>query len=290
MPDFPTLPPIAAEPISVVLLAHNAEPCVEEVVGAWVGFLNGLGRDYELLLVDDRSTDRTAELAVPLAERNPRVRLLRHAVRQGEGAALRTGLAAARHPLLAHAPCDLQYRPDELKRLLAEIDRAHVVSGFRAHRAAPLALRALDGLGRGLARWVFAVPIEKSPGWLGWRELFRRLLARVFFGVRLRDVGCAFRLFRRSIFARIPIQSEGPFVHVEVLAKANFLTSVMTETPVSHAPTSKAPTAWALAEAYRVFSRPDFGPPLLPGSEGSSGQRAETAGRNFSLPPPPSAR
>src|SRR5262245_61081602 len=131
MPELPPLPPIASEPVSVLLLADNAEAHLEEVVGAWVGFLNGSGREYEILLVDDGSTDRTAERAEPLAARNPRVRLLRHEGRQGEGAAVRTGVAAARHPLLAYAPCDRQYRPEDLKRLLAEIDKEHIVRGFR---------------------------------------------------------------------------------------------------------------------------------------------------------------
>src|SRR5262245_59332226 len=98
MPEFAPLPPIASEPISVVLLAHNEEPHLEEVMGRWVGFLNGLGREYEIVLVDGGSSDATAERAEPLAARNPRVRLLRHPSPQGEGAALRTGVTAAQFP------------------------------------------------------------------------------------------------------------------------------------------------------------------------------------------------
>ena len=274
MPEFPPLPPIAAEPVSVVLLAHNAEPYLDEVVGGWVSFLNGLGRDYEILLVDDGSTDRTAERAEPLTARNPRVRLLRHAAAQGGGAALRTGVAAARLPLLACAPCDRQYRPEDLRRLLAEIDKAHLVSGFRKGRPMPAGLRWLGGVWRGLARWLFAVTLEPPLGWLGWREWRRRLLARAVFGVRLRDVGCAFRLFRRSIFARLPVQSDGAFALVEVLAKANFLGHVMTEVPIPCQPRTDAEwmkrSAWSFAEVHRLFRHPDFGPAVLPAAAGAA--------------------
>ena len=120
MPEFPPLPPIATQPLSVVLLAHNAAAHLEAVVTDWCTYLNGLDRDYELLLVDDGSTDKTAALAAGLAERSPRLRLLRHDKHQGEGAALRTGLAQARHPLLFYTLCDPRYRPAHLNRLLVE--------------------------------------------------------------------------------------------------------------------------------------------------------------------------
>jgi glycosyltransferase involved in cell wall biosynthesis len=254
-----------SEPVSVILLAHNAAAHVEQVTGRWVGFLNGLGQEYEILIVDDDSTDRTAAAAEPLTQRNPRVRLLQHPTFQGEGAALRTGLAAAQHPLIAHAPCDLQYQPEDVKKLLAEIDRSHLVAGYRVYRQAPGWFRWLGRAYRGLARLVFALSPEPLPGWLGWGEHARHCLARVAFGIRLRDVGCTFRLFRRSVFTRIPIQSDGPFVHVEVLAKANFLGAVMTETPISYRPRPEGVLPeWAWADVRKVFKCPDFGPPLLP--------------------------
>lgn len=268
MPEYPTLPVIATESISIVLLARHAEAHFEEVVGQWVSFLNGLDRAFEILVVDDGSSDRTAELAEQLAARNPSIRLLRQSTPQGEGAALRVGIAAAQHPLLVYAPCNRQYQPDDLRRLLAEIDKVHVVSGFRDYLPMPGVLKWLGRVYRGVARWVFAVPLEPSLGWLGWRELFRRCLLRLTFGIRLQDVGSTFRLFRRSIFARIPIQSDGSFAHVEILAKANFLGQVMTETLVRYQPRAaeKDPVpdrTWK--EGKRVFSHPDFGPAVLEG-------------------------
>ena len=83
--------------------------------------------------------------------------------------------------------------------------------------------------------------------------------------VRLHDVGCVFVLARRSIFARIPIQSRGPFAHTEILAKANFLGCYFGDVAVAYRPGEAAPAGggwWA--DARRVIAQPDFGPAQLP--------------------------
>src|SRR5262249_41473702 len=205
---------------------------------------------------DDGSTDRTPTLAEALTTRNPLVRLLRHETHRGFGAALRTGLAAAQHPLLVYCPGDLSYQPADLKVMLKWIDEVHLVAGYRA--SAP-------GTGQRLwTRWPY------------------RWLARMVFGVHMRDLGCRFLLARRSIFARIPIQSDGPFAHIEVLAKANFCGCMMTEVPVSYQePASGEAARWdddwgrTRAEARRVLFPPRSFPAALtdpspPAAAGSS--------------------
>jgi glycosyltransferase involved in cell wall biosynthesis len=264
MPELPTLPPIADQPISAVLLARDEEPHLEAVLTAWLALLDGLGRDYELLVVDDASADRTAGLAEALAARHPRLRLLRHAEPRGAGAALRTALAEAGKPLLFYAPCDRQYDPSDFPRLLAEIDKVHLVSGFRLWRPVPEWLRAIGTAYRVFVRVFFGFAPEPLPGWLGWREYLYRLLVRAVFAVRLRDVDCRFRLFRREVFARLPLQSDGDFVHTEVLAKANFLTCYMNdEVTVVWRPREGAPAKDPRfgKDWRRVLSHPDFGPP-----------------------------
>src|SRR5262249_23424805 len=141
----------------------------------------------------------------------------------------------------------------------------------------PLVWRAL-GLGyRVIVRVIFGVPLEKMPGWLGWGGLAYRWLVRICFGVRVSDVDCRFRLFRRHIFARVPLQSNGAFAHVEILAKANHLGCLMTEVLVVNQPLPPVagPAAKALAvqrrrEAYQVFFNPDFGPAHLPAPSSES--------------------
>ncbi len=238
MPDLFERSPIAQAPLSVVLPAHDVAACLEKVVGDWIAYLGSLGRDHELLVVNDGSTDGTAEAAVALESRYPHFRHLLHPNRQGIGAALRTGLSAARFPLFCYAECSNAYQPADLERLLEGIDKVDAVSGYRIWQS------------------------PRPPRF--WSRYAYRSLLRCLFGLRLIDVDCPFKLFRRSIFARIPIQSNGPFVHAEILAKANFLGCIMTEVPVRYLPDKLSDAAAWRVDASRVFFHPDFGPPILP--------------------------
>ena len=94
-------------------------------------------------------------------------------------------------------------------------------------------------------------------------------MLRFIFGLRLQDVDCSFKLFRRSIFARIPIQSDGAFVHAEIMAKANFLGCLIGEVAVRYTPQETlhlddAARRQRRREALVLFRQPDFGPPQAP--------------------------
>lgn len=239
MPQLPSLTPIASEPLSVVLLTRNRAAQLESLLAEWIVFLNGLDREYELIVVDDGSADGTGELAEKLAATYRRVVVRRHERTEGDGAALRTALATARHPLFFYTLGDPHYQPSDLGRMLRkrpdprnpdlEIDHVHVMSGSRIGYRLPWPWRMLDQLWSLLLRVLFAQTPENLPGWLGWKRHAAALLARILFGVRYRDVACPFRLLRREIFSRIPLQSDSCFVHVEILAKANFLGLMMGE-------------------------------------------------------------
>jgi glycosyltransferase involved in cell wall biosynthesis len=280
VPDLPTLPPIAGQPLSVVLLAFNAEAHLHSVVTSWTAYLNGLGREWELLLVDDGSTDRTAVISADLVGQSPRLRFLKHAAHQGEGAALRTAFPETRFPLLFYALCDPRYRPTHLNRLLVElqkgdpekppcplIDTVHLTVGYHAGVRGPLAWRTAGLLWRFLCRLLFNVSLPVSPGWLGWRRRLGWLLTRILFSIRNHDVTCPVRLLRREILQRMPLQSDGCFVHAEMLAKASFLTLLVSEDiplgdwkkPVPPPQRHETKGQW-LRDLGRVFWRPDFGP------------------------------
>jgi glycosyltransferase involved in cell wall biosynthesis len=294
MPELPRLAPIASQPLSVVLIAHNPANHLEAVLGAWITFLNGLDRDYELILVDDGSTDGGGALAEKLATNYRRVQVLRHATAQGEGAALSTALAVARHPLLFYTLCDPHYQPADLGKLLRkradpskpdlELDQVHILSASRGGRPAPWPWRILGRLWRTLCRVLFTHAPEPLSGWLGWKRHLARALVRLLFGVRYHDVACPFRLHRRDIFARIPVQSDGLFVHVEILAKANALGLMMGEEvplePGHYPPLQNALSQeefrQLLADARRVIRHPDFGPPKLDAPAEASTGASET--------------
>jgi glycosyltransferase involved in cell wall biosynthesis len=211
-------------------------PEAEEVLRGWAEYLAGLGRDHEVLVANTGSDGRIAEIAQGLVAKYPTIRPLPNSTAGGIGASLRISLAAANYPLLFYADGSRCYQPADLNLLLEAIDKVDIVSGYRVwHKG------------------------SRS------QALTSRWLARLFFGVRLRDPDCSFKLFRRSIFARIPIQSDGPFVHAEILAKANFLGCLMNEVPVTFREDQKTAvlprTRWA--DARRVFFHPDFGPAVL---------------------------
>jgi dolichol-phosphate mannosyltransferase len=238
--------PIATAPLSVILPAYNDETNLAINLAGWAKTLDELNRDYEILLVDDSSTDRTRYLDAALTEGH--VRVLRHETRRGLGAGLRTGLEAARFPLILISTCDGRYLPADLHRFLKWIDKVDIVCGFRARQ-------------RG----------EYRPTWADW--VYCRL-ARIIFALRLKDPECLYLLARRSIFTRIPIQTDGPFGFTEILAKANFLGCLMHEAPVSYMPNAETEAKWStvslrdkLAGFRQVFSKPNFGPASLPAQD-----------------------
>jgi glycosyltransferase involved in cell wall biosynthesis len=293
MPDLPERPPIAQAPLSAVLLAFNVGAEFDEVVAAWDGYLSGLSRPYEILVVDDGSTDDTAQRAEQAASRLPSLRVLKQDQHLGVGMSLRAGIAAARHPLVFTAPCNKEYSPPDLYRVLEAIDQVDLVAGYRVGPAVPAWLRVRDFCRRFLARVFLGAVLESReswPGLAGWR---RRWLARWLFGVRVQDPECPYRLYRRHILERLPIQCASSVAQIEILAKANHLECIMAEVPVSWVqPASAAvdPVEKTAADEWRrLFFDPDFGHapngvpshpgPIDPGQSGGTDHAVDSPDR-----------
>src|SRR5947208_1610015 len=122
--EAPALPAMSNAGISVLLLAQNESAHVEGVLTSWCKQLEQLQREYEVIVIDCGSADRTAELVRSAGQSNSRVKLERFEQAHGDGAALKAGVAAARYPLLFYTTCDRQYQAVDLHLLLAEIDKA----------------------------------------------------------------------------------------------------------------------------------------------------------------------
>jgi hypothetical protein len=269
----PQLPKISHAPLSVILLQQSAFADMRSVVEAWSAWLGEHHPEYELLLVLDESEAPNATGALAAAGRDvesiaalPKVRVVHHLGPAGMGQALQSALWLVRHPLIVCATCDRRLQPADLKRFLDMIDLVHLVAGYRVHGRPPLWLRGLHALKRLAAMVFIGYKPEPLDGWLGWTGWGRRWVTRHIFGVKVRDPECPLRMLRKEILRRIPLQSAGSFVHVELLAKANQLGCWMAEAPVAWTPPEPRESpdpAWG-AEARALFRHPDFGPAVLP--------------------------
>lgn len=197
--------------ISVVLPAYNEQENIEKQVRAVDDVLREMRfDDYEILVVDDGSRDRTRSVVEELRAGVPNLKVLVHEKNLGYAKALRTGFTGAGMPLVFYTDSDNQFDVHELKNLLPSIDDYDIVTGFRIYRFDPFSRLVLS--------WGY------------------NLIVRVLFRIRVRDVDCAFKLFRREIFDRIHIESKKFFVDTEILAKASKLGLKMTEIGVRHYP------------------------------------------------------
>ena len=207
--------------LSYFFPAHNEEANLEGLVAEALDTLPSLADTFEIIAVDDGSRDRTAEIADRLAAANPDVvRVVHHPVNRGYGGALRSGFEASRYELLAFTDGDRQFRVADLGRLTARLqapDRPDVVVGYRIRRADPL------------IRIVYARTYK--------------LANRVLFGLRVRDVDCAAKLFRREALDGVRVASGGAFFSAELLIKIRNQGRSVVEVGVPHYPrTAGSPT------------------------------------------------
>jgi glycosyltransferase involved in cell wall biosynthesis len=165
---------------------------------------------HEVIVVDDGSTDATRDLAADLAHADPRVRVITHETNRGYGAAVRTGLAAARLEWVFLTDADLQFDMRELSRFAPVAPSCDIVTGYRVHRADP-PHRLLNA-----AAW--------------------NLLVRRVFDLDLRDVDCAFKLMRREVVQSLTLTAEGAMVSTELVARARGAGARIVELGVGHRP------------------------------------------------------
>ncbi|PAP77765.1 glycosyltransferase family 2 protein [Rubrivirga marina] len=184
--------------VSLVLPAFNEVENLEDAVAQARGPLQDIDPAWELVIVDDGSDDGTGALADRIALADPHVRVVHHAENRGKGVALRSGVAAARAPVVAYTDADLPFDMEALGRAHARLVEtgADLVAGLRTNREQySLRRRVLSGT---------------------YNALFRALL-----GVPLDDVGFALKVMRRETFERADLQSDGGFIDAELMAWAH---------------------------------------------------------------------
>lgn len=213
--------------------AYNEQDVLPEALAEAVTALDRVADEWELVVVDDGSTDRTPLILAEWSAREPRVRVLTQRPNQGYSKALARGFSDARFAAVFYTDADAQFDLAEIARLAPHLARYDMVAGFRVGRKDP---------------WV------------------RLLTSRVFnllqglaLGIRVRDVNCAFKLFRRSFFDRVHLSSDGFLVDAELYARARRAGLTWTQVGVTHRPrragssTVRAATVTAtLRELWRL--------------------------------------
>lgn len=194
--------------VSLFFPMYNEVDSIELITQKAIDVLSNTGRTFEVLIVDDGSSDGSSEKADDLAIRDPRVRVIHHSGNRGYGAALRTGFNNANGDIVAYTDCD---EPADL-RLFADalplLDTYDLVIGYR------------EGRNDGLQRLVFTK---------GYNQLVRTL-----FGVRVRDINFSFKLIRRSALERMRLTTNTVFIDGEFLIEAKRCKLGFVEVPVRY--------------------------------------------------------
>jgi dolichol-phosphate mannosyltransferase len=196
--------------LSVVMPAFNEEAVLPESLAQATAALDRLCDDWELVVVDDGSTDASAVILAAAARRQPRLRVLTQDTNRGYAAALIRGFGACRHNAVFYTDADAQFDLGDLARAYPLLAHADMVAGWRQDRQDPWVRRSLSA--------VFNV------------------LQRCLLGTRARDVDCAFKLFRRSFFERVDLSSSGFLIDAELYARARIAGLRVAQLPVRHRP------------------------------------------------------
>ena len=209
-------PPARALSVSLVIPMFNERESIEHAIACGVAALERFGGDYEIILVDDASTDGSPEIVRGLAAKNPRIRILSHAVNRKLGGALKTGFAAASRDLVVYIDADLPFDPDvigpAIRALL--VTRADVIAGYR-----------LDRTAEGLRRTIYSY-------------LYNSLIG-LLFGWPHRDINFSFKLLRREVLEAVELRSEGSLIDAELIVKAKNLGFVIQQLGLDYFPRSR---------------------------------------------------
>jgi glycosyltransferase involved in cell wall biosynthesis len=217
--------------ISITMPAYNEEENIQAMVEDVVATMSTIDLNYEVIVVDDGSRDRTAQVVSSLAQDYPQVRLVKHEKNQGYGAAVFTGLTSATKDVVFFTDSDRQFDLAEITKLLEKIGPADLVVGYRAPRRDPF--------------------MRKLNGW-GWSWL-----VTVLFGYTARDIDCAFKLMKRDVIEQLKneVCSRGATFSAEFLVRARRANFDIIEVPITgHRPrVAGSPTGAKPAVILRAF-------------------------------------
>jgi len=221
--------------ISIILPALNEEENIEAAIQDIQSYFHSRKEEYELIVINDGSTDSTGEIAERLAKENGSVRVIHHSINKGYGSALKHGFESSKYKYVFFTDSDRQFDIKGLDILLPLIktDAVEIIIGYRLKRQDPFIRRFLS--------W-------------GYNSLVGYL-----FDLNVKDIDCAYKIFRKDIFSKIDIESKNFFVNTEILAKARHFGFNVLEVGVPHFPRTAGKTTvtlrhipLTLIELYRI--------------------------------------
>ena len=202
------------ESLTVFFPMYNEEDNLHSAVASAAEILETLTDDYEILIIDDASTDRTGAMADALAASDPRIRVIHHPTNLRLGGALKTGFKNASKDLILYSDAAYPFDMIELVKAVRIIRQADVVSAYR-----------FDRTGEGPLRTLY------SFGW--------NLLIKMMFGLRVKDANFSFKLVRRKIFERVHLESDSSFIDAELLIRCQYCGYRILQMGVDYFPRSR---------------------------------------------------
>jgi glycosyltransferase involved in cell wall biosynthesis len=197
--------------ISVFFPAFNEQKNIKKTVSEAVKVLKRIAKNWQVIVVNDGSQDKTGEIVEGLIKKELRISMITHTPNRGYGAALKSGLYSAQYPWIAFTDADGQFDFSEIDRFLANKDKADLVIGYRLRRQDPF-LRIL--IAKLLQIWNL-----------------------ILFGLWVRDADCGFKLVKKEVVDKIgPLKTESAITETEFLARAKKAGFKIFEVPVHHYP------------------------------------------------------
>jgi glycosyltransferase involved in cell wall biosynthesis len=212
--------------LSIVIPIHNEEPAILPLYDRLTGVLENLRRRYEIIFIDDASTDRSFDLLANLVETDPRLKVLRLRRNFGQTAALAAGFDEAQGEVIISLDGDLQHEPEDIPLLLEKIDEGFdIASGWRKNRVDNAVTRKIPSR---IANWM----MKRASG------------------VELHDFGTTFKAYRSEVLKDVKLYGE---LHRFIPALASFYGARVIEVPIKNIERPNGASHYGLGRTFRVF-------------------------------------
>ena len=213
-------------PLSIVIPVYNEEENVEDLLGQVSASADKLGQEYEIVIVDDGSTDKSFEILKNLKKTFPRLRLIKFRRNFGQTAAMKAGFDYAHGEIIVTMDGDLQNDPEDFKKLLDKMNEGYdIVSGWRFHRKDPFFSRRLPSQ---IANWIISMTTK----------------------VKLHDYGCSLKAFHSDVAKNIDLYGE---MHRFIPAIASWMGVTVAEVKVNHRPRQRGKSKYGISRTLKVI-------------------------------------